>query len=363
MRLAPTPTPHGLRSELRRLGFVPVADTRSGVTWQHRTDARAPTVLIPRESDAGLSGYEETLESALERLSWVTGEAPMMIAQRLAARGDRLELRIVHELTARNSVRALDAPDVVKGFVDVIRNGARMQFRGARADHRGTPGADYDAAMNAIELLAPQPGSFRLIAVATAEPQLSLTGEVLPTLASEALASSLTALSSLEREQRSAKDLEDQDVESLVAGGVSLQLVNAVQELSFGRSSGLRLEFHGLWDADLGSRQLPTQSVVLLDPHFSLARDLKPLLTKRGPDPDAGVFGSITTSHADELAREGHPTGWVIVETRADSRARNVKVELGADDFPRARPGASLLRARGRLNFRRVNGCFSSPMT
>jgi hypothetical protein len=305
-------TPQAIRNELRRLGFEPIAQSRGGVTWRSAVDDRAPTVLVPRDTDVVLSGYDESLRSALDRLAWVTGEPAAAIAERLAARGDRLELRIVHQLTTRNSLRAVDAPKVVRGFVDVIKNGARFEFTGPRVHHRGSGGDDYALALDAIELLAPAPGSFKLVAVVSAEPQLTMDDSAPTTLATQAFVSALRALQTLAAENRAADELEERDVTNLIAGGVSLQLVNAVQELSLGKSAGLVLEFAGVWDSELGPRtNLPRKAVALRDQHVSLARNLKPILQGREPEPDTQLTGWVTTSHADELARQGHPSGWV----------------------------------------------------
>jgi hypothetical protein len=345
-------SPRTIRTELVRLGFELVDDVgRAGDTWLKRTDPEAPTVLVPRERDAGISGYRETLHSALERLSWITGETAGEIARRISARGDRLELRILHELTARHSLRAIDAPAVIEGFVNVIKSGARMRFSGPRADHRGTGGGDYNTALESIELLAPAPGSFMLIAVAASETQLTFQPDLTSTYASEALASTIQSLDTLSREERPAQELSEADVRGLVEGGVSLQMLNAVQQLTFSHSSGLRLEFRGCWDAELGVRHLPTECVVLRDHHLSLARELKPLFKAQITDQTADLFGWVEWAHADALQREGRPRGFVIVNGRVEGRVRNVVVDLDEDLFPQARPGASFLRARGRLEF------------
>lgn len=348
-------SPAALRRELTRLGFV-VADSesRGGDTWWKPEDPDAPAVLVPREPDEGLAGYQETLSSAIERLSWVTSESIAEVQQRLGGTGDRLELRILHALTARHTLRVLDAPTVVSGFVNVIKSGARTEFAGTRVDHRGPGGDDYDAALNDIELLAPAAGSFRLIAVVSASPQLSIDSTPPPIGARNALATALRSLQALGSESRAANDLSEADVERLVDAGVSLQLVNAVDQLAITETAGLQLEFSASWDATLGPVEAPSKPIVIGDGQISLVRGLKPRLKSYEPVDDYPLVGWVETAQADALHPEGHPTGSVVVRAQVGGRSRDVRVVLDGESFPKAKPGVSMLHAVGTLE--RVSG-------
>jgi hypothetical protein len=348
-------SPAAVRRELTRLGFV-VADSasRGGDTWWKPEDPDAPAVLVPREPDEGLAGYHETLSSAIERLSWITRESIAAVQQRLSGMGDRLELRILHALTARHTLRVLDAPRVVSGFVNLIKSGARTEFAGARVDHRGPGGDEYDTALSDIELLAPVAGSFRLIAVVATSPQLSIDSTPPPIGARNALASTLRSLEALSNEARPAEDLSEGDVERLVDSGVSLQLVNAVDQLAITETAGLQLEFSAGWDSTLGLVEAPSEPVVIGDAQISLVRGLKPRLKSYEPVDDYSLVGWVETAQADALHPEGHPTGSVVVRAQVGGRSRDIRVALDGNSFPKAKPGVSMLHAVGTLE--RVSG-------
>ncbi|ADB50441.1 hypothetical protein [Conexibacter woesei] len=343
-------SPEAIRHELRRLGFEEhETEGRAGVTWIHPENVEGPAVLVPRENDRDLRGYDETLASAVQRLSWITEQPFDIVVRQLAGRANRLELRIVHELTARHSLRALDAPKVVKGFVDLIKNGARTHFTGARVDHRGWGGADYDAALEGIELLAPAPGSFRLIAVSVELPQLALPSGNAPIKSRDALAATLTTLAALSQEERSVEDLGEVDVEALVDAGVSRQLLGAVEELAITDTSGLQLEFSGSWDPTLVPPDVPRDPIVLGDAEIGFARALKPLLRPYEPTDEYKLTGWVETTKAEGLSFEGFPSGMVVVREKVAGRVRDIVVQLGSDDFPAVQAGVSEVRMRGTL--------------
>ncbi|MEJ7786548.1 MAG: hypothetical protein WKF96_17235, partial [Solirubrobacteraceae bacterium] len=343
-------TPAAVRRELGRLGYALTdAAGRGGDTWTDPEAAAAPSVLVPREDDEHVAGYQATLSSALERISWITGEPATVIAQRLTGTGDRIELRIVHQLTARHSLRVLDAPKVIEGFVGMIKNGARTEFRGARPDHRGHGGEDYDDALDGIELLAPAPGSFRLVAVVGADPQLSLHAQATATKSRSALLATLKTVEAFSRETRAAADLTDDDIEELVDAGVSVQLLKAVENLAITETSGLVLEFSGQWDGTLGQPPPRTDPVVIGDAQISLGRGLLPILRRYEPREDHRMVGWVTSDTADALHREGRVSGTVFVRTTFGGRSHDVQLVLGDDLFPLVKAGISFIRATGTL--------------
>ncbi|MDO8209645.1 hypothetical protein [Conexibacter sp. CPCC 206217] len=342
-------SPAAIRHELQRLGFREYdTEGRAGVTWAHPSHLDGPAVLVPREDDHALRGYEETLVSAIHRISWITEQPFDAVVARLAGGANRMELRILHALTVRNSLRALDAPVVVRSFVDLIKNGARTEFTGARVDHRGSGGPDYDAALDGIELLAPEPGSFRLVAISVELPQMAFTGNA-PIRSRDALVATLRSLVALSEESRPADELDEDDVESLVDAGVSKQLLNAIEGLAITDKSGLRLEFSGAWDPTLPAPDAPSRTVVIGDAEISFARALKPLLAPYEPIDDYQLTGWVETTKAEGLSFDGFPSGTVVVRQRVAGRLRDIVVQLDSESFPQVQAGVSEVRMLGTL--------------
>ena len=352
----PEPSPASISRELVRLGFHEYDDTGpGGATWAHPAHQDGITVLVPREKDHELAGYRETLDSAVERLSWITEESVDTIRRRLTNGPDHLEMRVVHQLTARNSLRVLDAQRVMTGFVELIKNGARTAFNGARVIHTGPGGPDYDAALNGIEILAPTAGSFRLIAVSTDEPQLAISPPVSHINARESLEAALIGLYALATESRRAADLSEPDVEQLVDAGVSRQALNAVQELAIGHTAGLTVEFLGRFDPSLGPVRAPRGPVIISDAQISLARELGDRLRSLEPAEDTFVDGWIETARASGYALEGLPSGTVVVrQPLGNKRFRDIIVELDQKLFSRVQPGVTAVRMSGTLE--RISG-------
>jgi hypothetical protein len=211
-----------------------------------------------------------------------------------------------------------------------------------------------DPAGTTTTRLSATAGSFRLIAVVAASPQLSIDSTPPPIGARNALASTLRSLEALSNEARPAEDLSERDVERLVDSGVSLQLVNAVDQLAITETAGLQLEFSAGWDATLGLVEAPSEPVVIGDAQISLVRGLKPRLKSYEPVDGYSLVGWVETAQADALHPEGHPTGSVVVRAQVEGRSRDVRVALDGESFPKAKPGVSMLQAVGTLE--RVSG-------
>ena len=166
-------TPALLRAQLLRIGYAEIdKDGPSGSTWIDPNNAERPAVLVPHASQENLRGYVGLLESAIERISWAL-EIPVSEAtERLTGQGDRFELRIDDDSTRGGRLPLIRAPDVVKGFLQVLQAGARAEFLGTQARYEGNDTVVVKDALAGIDLLAPAKGSFRLIAVAAAEAQM-----------------------------------------------------------------------------------------------------------------------------------------------------------------------------------------------
>src|SRR3954447_902911 len=166
-------TPALLQAELRRIGYVEIdKDGPSGSTWGDPNNSERPAVLVPHAYQEDLRGYGNLLESAIERIAWALEIPTSEAVERMTGRGDRFELRIVDAFTRGGRLPVIRAPHVVKGFLQVLRAGARAEFLGTQARYQGNDTEIVKEALQGIDLLAPAEGSFRLIAIASIEAQM-----------------------------------------------------------------------------------------------------------------------------------------------------------------------------------------------
>lgn len=173
-------TPVLLQAELRRIGYVEIdKEGPSGSTWIDPNNAERPAVLVPHAYQEDLRDYEHLLESAIERISWALEIPTAEAVERLTSHGDRFELRIDDAFTRGGRLPVLRAPRVVKGFLQVLRAGARAEFLGTQARYQGNDTEIVKEALQGIDLLAPAEGSFRLIAAASRALCLTSLNEVL----------------------------------------------------------------------------------------------------------------------------------------------------------------------------------------
>jgi hypothetical protein len=343
---------------LRGLDFV-VADNegRAGETWRSSTDPELPTVLVPRERDRELAGFDALVASAVERLGWITGLAPQDVLRRLLSVRDRFELRIQHSLTDAHSIQLTSAPAVISGFVELLKAGARASAEGTRADFRSSPSAESKSTWRALELLAPEPGSFRLVAISRDHPQLMIDSDVMSSSAREGLASTMSALQTLEERAPQGRSRPDaNELEPLIDAGVSVQMLGAIEQIaSFTTSAGMALEFETNWDPMLGPAPVPDRPAVLTDGHLSAIRTVRPLLKRKyEPRRDFPLHGWVAETRAPERNLEGSPRGTVVVRADLDGREVAVRVQLDDSVFPDARAGVTEVRATGTLE--RVRG-------
>lgn len=352
-------TPAAIRAELARLQYEPIdTQAKAGDTWAHPeadpVTGELPAVLVPREEQEGIRGYTETLQSAIERLSWILGTTEESTVEHLTQPGDRFELRLVHEFTTGGRLPVLRAPDVVQGFLGVLRSGARAEFRGTRASYRGTDPDDVNEAMEGIDLLAPAEGSFRLIAISSESTQLPLDPmTATPDKARRTVAAAVRALHAA-AETTSAEIPEDvDDLLPAVDAGVSNTLLSGLEDIARDLS-GLDIEFSVRWDPTLPPVDVPSNEVYLEREQLARVPTLNSQLKKHEPEEDVSISGWVKTTTADELAQEDQPAGFVIVEIRREKRTRDVRIELPPDEFSKAKSGRSILRATGRLE--RISG-------
>jgi hypothetical protein len=344
-------TPELLRLELERLGYREVDSLgRSGATWSDPIHDDRPSVLVPHEEQQDIHGFAELIDSAVERIAWVMRRSVGEAVDAITERGDRFELRMVEDRTVGGRLPLLRAADVVEGFFQLLKGGARAEFRGTRARYTGADPEDVNEALRGVDLLAPAEGSFRLIAVSSVQAQLPLDRDTAaPDKSRRAVAATMRGL---EAAAATTNEPIPDDLDGLVPaidGGVSNTLLSGLELIS-SRATGLAVEFKVNWDPFLPSADVPNATEIVMRPEQlhrvpKLAERLRPA----DWDEHRIVLGWVKTASADELAAEGRPTGQVIVETRFGGRVRSVLIDLPDDVFERARPGVSTLSAKGTL--------------
>jgi hypothetical protein len=343
-------TPAQLVAELKRIGYVEIdPEGPSGATWVDPSRRDRPAVLVPHESAFAVGGYVQLLESALERLSWAEEISVSKVIDRLSDRGDRFEMRIVDASTVGGRLPVRRAPGVVEGFLQVLRGGARAQFRGARASYPGGDPDDVVEALDGIELMPPEAGSFRLLAVSARQAQLPLDRETaLPEKSRLVVASALrclaaAAVTTSEEPEKAIANLPD-----AIAHGVSTTLLQGLEAMTED-APGAAVEFTVNWDLQLPPVDSPT-AVRLEPPQLQRVPRLTRELRQHEPEEHRVVSGWVKTASADELIElGGRATGQVVVETRIEGRLRDVRIELPPELFEQARPGRTLLTAQGTL--------------
>jgi|GEM_PF-3858887 len=342
-------TPALLQAELQRIGYVEIdKDGPSGSTWVDPNNSGRPAVLVPHAYQEDLRGYGSLLESAIERVAWAL-EIPVSEAiERLTGRGDRFELRIVDAFTRGGRLPVIRAPHVVKGFLQVLRAGARAEFLGTQARYQGNDTEIVREALQGIDLLAPAEGSFRLIAVASLQAQMPFDpATAAPDNTRRAMAATVRGLHAAASVTQT-KPTDDADLEPAINEGVSALLMTGLEEISK-RAPGMAVDFKVKWDPSLPTVDAPDQGVELDQNQLNRVPRLATQLRHREPEDHRVVIGWVKTASADELAKAGHPSGMVIVESRFEGTLRRVLIELPSHLFERARPGTTQITAKGTL--------------
>lgn len=342
-------TPVLLRAELRRIGYVEIdKEGPSGSTWTDPNNAERPAVLVPHAYQEDLRDYEHLLESAIERISWALEVPTAEAVERLTSRGDRFELRIDDAFTKGGRLPVLRAPRVVKGFLQVLRAGARAEFLGTQARYQGNDTEIVKEALQGIDLLAPAEGSFRLIAVASIEAQMPFDpATAAPDNTRRAMAATVRGLhAAASVTQQPPTD--DSELTPAINEGVSALLLTGLEEISK-RAPGMAVDFKVKWDPSLPTVDAPDQGIALDQDQLNRVPRLAQQLRQREPEKHRVVVGWVKTASADELAEAGHPSGTVIVESRFEGALRRVLIELPSSLFERVRPGATQLTAKGTL--------------
>lgn len=344
-------TPGLLRAELLRIGYVEIdKDGPSGSTWVDPNNAERPAVLVPHAYQEDLRGYGHLLESAIERISWALEISASETVERLTGRGDRFELRILADFTRGGHLPVLRAPRVVKGFLKVLRAGAGAEFLGTQARYAGNDTDVVKEALQGIDLLAPAEGSFRLIAVASAEAQMPLDP------ATAAPENTRRAMAATVRGLHAAAGITQQvptdDIEQLAPAideGVSALLLTGLEEISK-KAPSMAVDFKVQWDPSLPAVDAPDGEISLDQDQLNRVPKFANQLRQREPEEHRMVTGWVKTASADELAKAGHPTGLAIVDARVEGSKRNVYIDLPAELFERALPGQTHLAAKGTLH-------------
>jgi hypothetical protein len=343
-------TPALLRAELSRIGYVEIdKEGPSGTTWADPNNADRPAILVPHAYQEDLHGYSNLLDAAIERISWALEVSLSEAIERLIGRGDRFELRIDDASTRGGRLPILRAPDVVKGFLQVIRAGARAEFLGTQARYGGHDTGAVKQALDGIDLLAPAEGSFRLIAVASAEAQMPVDLAIAtPDNTRRALAATVRGLhAAADVTQRVPSD-DAEELSPAIHEGMSTTLLGGLEAISK-RAPGMAVEFKVRWDPVLPKVDAPDSGVDLSQNQLNRVPKVAKRLREREPEEHRMVIGWVKTASADELARAGHPSGLVIVESRVEGAVRNVLIDLPSELFERARPGTTQLMAKGSL--------------
>jgi hypothetical protein len=343
-------TPEAIRRELRRLGFEEVELNRGGATWMDPSNASRPAVLVPPETDQSRSGYGELLESAIQRLSWLLETDPPTTIERLAEPGDRFELRMVDRTTAGGRLPLLKAPVVIVGFLQIIRAGARAEFRGTQANYSNNDPLVVREALAGLDLLAPAEGSFRLIAASAVEAQLPLDRKTaIPDHSRRSLAAAARGLRTAAQVTEEPLPKPDTDLTPAIHEGLSATLLGGIAKIAQS-APDLSIEFNAKWDPSLPAVDAPPGEVVLDPPQLRRVAPLAKRLRQRPPEPHRIVQGWVKTAEADELAAAGgHPTGLIVVEALIEKSKKRVLIEVPSGIFEKLRPGLSEIRAKGDL--------------
>jgi hypothetical protein len=343
-------TPGLLHAELRRIGYVEIDKAGpSGSTWVDPTNTERPAVLVPHAYDEDVRGYGTLLTSAVERVSWALELSVSETVERLMRRGDRFELWIADVFTRGGRLPLLRAPEVVHGFLQVLRAGARAEFLGTQAHYEGNDTGVVRDALDGIDLLAPAKGSFRLIAVASAETQMPFDPKIAaPDNTRRAMAATVRGLHAAAEVTREVPTGEIETLSTAIDEGMSATLLGGLEEITK-KASGMRIEFKVQWDPSLPPVDAPDQGVTLDQDQLHRVPKLATRLRQHEPAEHQMVMGWVKTASADELAKAGLPTGLVIVEARIGGANRNVLIDLPSDFFGRAHPGKTQLAAKGTL--------------
>jgi hypothetical protein len=350
MNLSGEITPALLHAELRRIGYVEIDNQGpSGSTWVDPDNAERPAVLVPHAYQEDLRGYDDLLQSAVERLSWALELPASEVIERVTEQGDRFELRIVDPFTRGGRLPVRRAPNVVAGFLKMLRAGARAEFIGTQASYRGNDTEVVKEALDGIALLAPAKGSFRLIAVASAEQQMAFDpATAAPDHTRRAMAATVRGLHAA---SSVTQEVPTDDVEQLAPAineGVSALLLTGLEEISK-KAPSMAVDFKVKWDPSLPSVDAPEQGVRLDQEQLHRVPKLAKTLRQLEPEEHRVIIGWVKTASADELAKAGHPTGLAVVESRIEGALRSVYIDLPSGLFERALPGKTQLTAKGTL--------------
>jgi hypothetical protein len=320
-----------------------------GESWVLPGNAEAPAILVPENIEG--PSYHDLLDTAVSRLQWVTGLPEPELAGRIVATlFDTLEVRVIDSTTAGGLIPLERGVQLAQSLRTVILNGARLQFAGGRAAHRGGLSGAAKEVLARLEMAPPSAGSFRYTVQAPVDQQLALDREdVGATDVHQTLVSALRALDAARETTEAPIPTDAEELDDAVSRGVSTNLVKAVRELDT-QSPALSVEFRAYW-----SRPEPDvpERVVLGPQNFSQLLRLEGVLSHFDPQPNFSLRGWIKEVGAEALAIgvDAQLAGTVVVETRIDGRQRDVRVEVAGDRLKQAGAavGQQYLSAEGTL--------------
>lgn len=342
-------TPGLIRAELARIGYEEVEpDGPSGATWVDLRDDDKPAILVPRKEQAAVRGYRELIGAAVERISWAERLPIAQVINRLVSRGDRFEMTLRDATTVGGRLPVLRGPGVFEGFLQLLKGGARAEFRGPLALYQGPDPDQVSEALAGIDLLAPEVGSFRLLAISSTEPQLPLDqATAVPDLSRRTVAATIRGLAAASDVTGASPTLPGSELSPAINRGMSATLLKGLQAIA-GETSSLAVGFSVRWDPVLPPVDAPA-SVILEPEQLHRVPAVAERLREREPEEHKQVIGWVRTATADELAEAGRPAGLVIVEARFSGQLRRVLIELPSDLFARVQPGRTKIFAKGTL--------------
>jgi hypothetical protein len=342
-------TPGLIRAELARIGYEEVEpEGPSGATWVDLRDDDKPAILVPRKEQAAIRGYRELIGAAVERISWAEHLPLAEVIDRLVSRGDRFEMTLRDASTVGGRLPILRGPGVFEGFLQLLKGGARAEFRGPLAIYHGQDPDQVSDALAGIDLLAPEVGSFRLLAISSTEPQLPLDqATAVPDPSRRAVAATIRGLAAASDATDVAPTVAQSELSPAINRGMSVTLLKGLQAIT-GEASSLAVGFSVRWDPVLPPVDAPA-SVTLGPDQLRRIPALTERLREREPEEHKQVIGWVRTATADELAEAGRPTGLVIVEAKFGGQLRRVLIELPAGLFAQVQPGRTKVLAKGTL--------------
>lgn len=319
----------------------------AGDTWVS-DDSDAPAILVPRRSDEGKPEFGGLMNAAVDRLAWASGLAAAEMLRELArpvVLSDLLEVRFEDRFRDSGRISLASAPRLAQTLYEVVLNGARREFLGPRVAY-SQASVDVDRALEAVDMLAPAAGSFRLIAASAVPEQFAINDSGTPDGPRRAMSAAMDALGATRDALEAPTPDSPDDLDAAVERGMSTNLLRHLDKID-NHSGSLSVSFTASWRDGSVDPGVPA-AVEFTSKHFGRVGELRAVLRKNEPyeGPFGGLVVRVGASSADP---EILPPGVVIVEAIVDSRVRRVHVELEGPELYQTRAGSTRLDAVGRV--------------